>query len=382
MFFKKSCIVICIVCLTSIAKAQLNPVGTLLDENQLVLVAGTTVIRDPTAAGGSCMYRPATAANSTLWYGPYAHLQGGNYLIQFKLKVSSNASNLYLLSVDLTKMGGSNEFARFDIYPNMFRNSNEWQLFTIPIQLSADITDLEIRGMDFHGGITDVYLDNINIIPGDFRGNYSDQFTVTGKGNVGIGTTNPSSALDVGGLIQISSTNSAVPPAGLNYGLFPYAGVGIGLFSGASGATQGIGFWTNPNNIPTEVVRILSTGNVGIGTMSPGNYKLAVEGKLGARKIVVTQAPAWPDYVFDSSYTLAPLAQVEQFIKDNKHLPDVPSAKEVTDKGLDVGENQVVLLKKIEELTLYMIEMKKENIEMKKENTELKQRVNKLENKK
>ncbi|MFL9485741.1 hypothetical protein ACI6Q2_23385, partial [Chitinophagaceae bacterium LWZ2-11] len=117
------------------------------------------------------------------------------------------------------------------------------------------------------------------------------------------------------------------------------------------------------------------SGNVGIGTTTPGSYKLAVEGTIGARKLKITQVSPWPDYVFDSSYTLTPLAQVEQFIKDNKHLPDVPSAKEVTDKGLDVGDNQAVLLKKIEELTLYMIEMKKEN-----EN--LKQRVEKLESKK
>ncbi|MFL9485769.1 hypothetical protein ACI6Q2_23525, partial [Chitinophagaceae bacterium LWZ2-11] len=106
---------------------------------------------------------------------------------------------------------------------------------------------------------------------------------------------------------------------------------------------------------------LLVDGNVGIGTTNTGSNKLAVEGTIGARKLKITQITPWPDYVFDSSYVLTPLAQVEQFIKDNKHLPDVPSAKEVTDKGLDVGDNQAMLLKKIEELTLYMIEMKKEN---------------------
>ncbi|MFL9483960.1 hypothetical protein ACI6Q2_14370 [Chitinophagaceae bacterium LWZ2-11] len=107
------------------------------------------------------------------------------------------------------------------------------------------------------------------------------------------------------------------------------------------------------------------SGNVGIGVTTP-TEKLSVNGNIRTKKLIVTQT-GWPDYVFDSSYTLTPLTQVEQFIKDNKHLPDVPSAKEVADKGLDVGDNQAVLLKKIEELTLYMIEMKKENDRMKEE---------------
>ena len=119
-------------------------------------------------------------------------------------------------------------------------------------------------------------------------------------------------------------------------------------------------------------------GNIGIGTTNPGQYKLAIEGKLGARKVVVTQA-SWADYVFEPSYKLPSLKEVEAFIKLNKHLPDVPSAKEVEKNGLDVGEGQAILLKKIEELTLYVIGIKKENEQIIKENKELKQRIEKLE---
>jgi hypothetical protein len=102
-----------------------------------------------------------------------------------------------------------------------------------------------------------------------------------------------------------------------------------------------------------------TSGNVGIGTTTPGSYKLAVEGTIGARRIKVTQA-AWADYVFDSSYQLTPLHLVEKYIRENKHLPDVPSAAEVKKDGVDLGDNQAVLLKKIEELTLYIIEQQKE----------------------
>ncbi|MDA3616537.1 hypothetical protein [Polluticaenibacter yanchengensis] len=88
-------------------------------------------------------------------------------------------------------------------------------------------------------------------------------------------------------------------------------------------------------------------------------YKLLVNGAIGAKRVKVTQTTFWPDYVFESNYKLASLSEVEAFIKANKHLPDVPPAAEVEKEGLDVGDTQALLLRKIEELTLYMIELNK-----------------------
>lgn len=105
---------------------------------------------------------------------------------------------------------------------------------------------------------------------------------------------------------------------------------------------------------------INSMGNVGIGTAAPGSYKLAVEGTIGARRMKVTQG-SWADFVFHPDYVLPTLQEVERFIKANRHLPEIPSAEEVEKEGLDVGEMNKKLLQKIEELTLYMIEVKKEN---------------------
>lgn len=102
-----------------------------------------------------------------------------------------------------------------------------------------------------------------------------------------------------------------------------------------------------------------ANGNVGIGTTNPGAYKLAVEGTIGARKLIVTQS-AWADYVFHPTYKLPSLQEVEAYIKSHQHLPDVPSTADVEKNGIDVGENQATLLKKIEELTLYLIELKKQ----------------------
>jgi hypothetical protein len=105
-------------------------------------------------------------------------------------------------------------------------------------------------------------------------------------------------------------------------------------------------------------------GRVGIGTTlgsNPNNYTLAVNGTVGARKVQVeTASGTWPDYVFAPEYALPDLKEVEQFINIHRHLKDVPSAIEAENNGHDLGSMDVVLLKKVEELTLYIIQQQKE----------------------
>ncbi len=100
-------------------------------------------------------------------------------------------------------------------------------------------------------------------------------------------------------------------------------------------------------------------GNIGVSTAKPDPaYKFSVNGKMRVKEVKVEAN--WADYVFDDAYRLRSLKEVEAYINDNKHLPDVPSATEVKENGINVGESNAMLLKKIEELTLYMIELKKE----------------------
>jgi hypothetical protein len=132
-------------------------------------------------------------------------------------------------------------------------------------------------------------------------------------------------------------------------------GTDDGLFL-ASATGRGVFFRPNGSNVDAMVVA--ANYNVGIGTTSP-TEKLSVNGNIKAKKLIVSQV-GWPDYVFSKNYKLRPLTEVDQFIKTNKHLPDMPSAKEVENKGLDVGNAQALLLKKIEELTLYVIQLNKE----------------------
>lgn len=120
--------------------------------------------------------------------------------------------------------------------------------------------------------------------------------------------------------------------------------------------------WAGSRTINDDLYRL---GNVGIGTAETGEFKLAVEGKIGAREIVVHN-DAWADFVFDEQYELMPLLKLEEFYKTNKHLPGIPDAQVVAKEGVNVGEMQTKLLQKVEELTLYMVELKKENALLKK----------------
>jgi hypothetical protein len=97
---------------------------------------------------------------------------------------------------------------------------------------------------------------------------------------------------------------------------------------------------------------------VGIGTEDPKNL-LDVKGTIHAQEVKVDMNN-WSDFVFHPSYQLKPLIEVEKFIKTNGHLEDIPSATEVEQNGVNVGEMQAKLLQKVEELTLYVIELKKE----------------------
>jgi len=106
----------------------------------------------------------------------------------------------------------------------------------------------------------------------------------------------------------------------------------------------------------------LIVGNPGLVT--PGDYNLYVENGILTERVRVASKDnpvEWADYVFEQDYDLNSTKEVETFIKANKHLPNVPSAKEVGEKGVDIVEMDATLLRQIEELWLHVIELKKEN---------------------
>jgi hypothetical protein len=117
---------------------------------------------------------------------------------------------------------------------------------------------------------------------------------------------------------------------------------------------------------------LIALGNVGIGTSNP-DFALTVNGKIKAEEVrVVVDVPA--DYVFEKDYKRMPLVELEKYVLENKHLPGVPNAETIKQDGWNVGEMNNKVLEKVEELTLYVIELKKMN-------DELRSRIQLLENK-
>jgi hypothetical protein len=128
-------------------------------------------------------------------------------------------------------------------------------------------------------------------------------------------------------------------------------------------------------------IKALQNGNVGIGTTSP-DEKLTVKGKIHAQEVKVDMlGPLVPDYVFANDYKLKSLKEVEDYINKNNHLPDIPSAQEIDKNGLMLAEMNMALLKKMEEMTLYMIELKKENEVMKDKQKKIENRLLAIEKK-
>jgi hypothetical protein len=113
--------------------------------------------------------------------------------------------------------------------------------------------------------------------------------------------------------------------------------------------------------VGTSNLYVNNTNNtVGIGTTDTKGYKLGVNGNIIATEVVVKEYVNWPDYVFENNYKLTELTEVEAYVKEKKHLPGVPSANEVKDNGVALGEMNKILLQKIEEMMLYMIQQQKE----------------------
>lgn len=140
-------------------------------------------------------------------------------------------------------------------------------------------------------------------------------------------------------------------------------GAGAHLYLQNGGGNVYIGDATNFNSAHRLGVdgNTVITGNVRIGnTVGPSGYKLAVDGKVICTELLVRLVPNWPDYVFSNNHKLPGIDEVENFIKKNHHLPGIPSAKELETNGLNIGEMQKLQMEKIEELTLYIIELKKE----------------------
>jgi hypothetical protein len=188
---------------------------------------------------------------------------------------------------------------------------------------------------------------------GDAAGNYVPQMVIKDNGNIGIGYAAPESKLDIAAQdgLRIFGYQPFMTLLDNN----TYHSARIQAANGDIIFYRGIANWTTGKYDFSSQMVIKNNGNVGIGTTNP-TFKLAVNGTIRAKEIRVESN--WADYVFAPEYQLRPLEEVEAFIKENKHLPEIQPASEIQENGLDVAATTTKMMAKIEELTLYLIDLK------------------------
>lgn len=207
---------------------------------------------------------------------------------------------------------------------------------------------------------------------GDSGTSWTPRLAMTQNGHMGIGTSTPLSKLTITSNAQgaphhsfadVTVEDSARAMINLSTqsngtGYYGFSDVDDSYVGGIQydHASEKMIFRVNNHATPDAVID--ANGNMGIGTSSPGSYRLAVKGKIRAEEIKVETG--WADYVFEDDYDLPTLEEVEKHIMEKGHLINIPSAKEVKENGIQLGEMNKLLLEKIEELTLYVIELKKE----------------------
>ena len=225
----------------------------------------------------------------------------------------------------------------------------------------------------------------------------SVKMSINQNGNVGIGTTTAKAQLHLFGANQTTSAlSTSIVSGGALYvqdsggspgnggslifgvGQGAFAGIKSLLINGDGNSIGDLAFSTRNGATDatlTERMRILAGGNIAIGTSDPKGYKLAVNGSVIATSVTVKLNSAWPDYVFQRDYQLPSLQEVKAYIDQNQHLPEIPSEQQIAKEGLNLGEMNKLLMKKVEELTLYLIEKDNELKEQKVQVTVQQQKI-------
>ena len=187
------------------------------------------------------------------------------------------------------------------------------------------------------------------------------------NGNTGIGVSSPQKKLDVGGDVKIKDNLYLLGDAEVDGDANLDGKLVVLGHTTLAGNASLLGSARIKVNLTVEN-NLIVDNQIAIGTTVQSGYSLAVCGKIRATEVKVNAASEWCDYVFEEDYDLRDLSEVDAFIKKNKHLPEIPSAEVVDAEGIEVSAMMVLMMKKIEELTLYTIEKEKRINQLEKNN--------------
>lgn len=312
--------------------------------------------------------------------------ESGDYLTQYvynDLTIASGSNTARYIRIWVGTLSGANWFVSdFEVYESTGSNSPPGCSLTNPsanTTIVANTTlDLTANASDPDGTIAEVAFYNgttlLGVAPQTSQP-YIFQWTPTAAGTYSIKAVAKDNNNATGTSLIITVT--VVANTG-GWGLSGTATTGVTDPYLGTSDQQPLIVKTNS----AERLRVDAQGRVFIGTTGfpsnpPSNPLLGVEGFIVSKGLRVSQSN-WPDYVFEQGYRLMPLSELDSFIRKNKHLPDVPSVAVVNQEGISVGDQQALLLRKVEELTLYLLEQNRKIAALEAENAKLKTKVDQL----
>lgn len=380
--------------------------------NNIKLNGSAGLIKFETAVGGtgspyiSLRYAPGLQflrEGTTTLLGKIEYVDTASFPNFMRIRMGSNVENgITLNTSNYTGLGTNDPIARLHV-----KGESGIDEVAIVNGALSETGAIQFYNTLIGGGLSSkkvfVMLDDNDMKIGTNSGNTagkfiirtdgSDKVFVTEAGNVGINTPSPTSRLHVTGTTSIIGNTSITGATTINNGTNNALSVTGGVFIeksnealGISGTNSAINFYNSGNfksfishstgglylGVNDGNIRLdVTNGHVAIGPViltgaNADAYKLAVNGKMICEEVRVKLAGNWPDYVFKNDYKLLPLSELKKFIEKNNHLPNIPKATVIEKEGMEVGEMQKRMMEKIEELTLYIIDLQNQVDQLKK----------------